>query len=191
MILLVLWARQAACLSDRYLESDEDPAPSPPDTAEEDAMPDLSGGGVKDVIPPQNISAPQPRYTRLARRARVQGVVIVQAMIDKNGNVKVDRVVKGLPGCLTEEAVLAIEKWKFRPAQLNGKPIDVYYNLTVNFRLTSTRGIVSLLGIFCSDVTAPGLSIRLGNSSFAVKRLRWKTSTRPLVRAGHRKALVP
>jgi protein TonB len=62
-------------------------------------------------------------------------VVIVEAIIDKNGNVTNVRVLKPLPMGLDQAAVDAVENWKFKPATLNGKPVDVFYNLTVNFRL--------------------------------------------------------
>lgn len=88
-----------------------------------------------DVKPPERIFDPQPQYTEIARKARVQGVVIVQAIIDKQGNVTNVKVLKGLSMGLDDEAVKAIKKWQFKPATLNGKPVDVYYNLTVNFRL--------------------------------------------------------
>lgn len=88
-----------------------------------------------DVTKPEKLSAPQPQYTEIARKARIQGVVIVQAIIDKQGAVTNVKVLKGLPMGLSEQAVEAIKKWKFKPATLNGKPVDVYYNLTVNFRL--------------------------------------------------------
>lgn len=88
-----------------------------------------------DVKAPIKISTPQPQYTEIARKARIQGVVIVQAIIDKDGNVTNVQVLKGLPMGLDQAAVEAIKRWKFEPATLNGKPVDVYYNLTVNFTL--------------------------------------------------------
>lgn len=88
-----------------------------------------------DVQPPVKIHAPEPHYTEIARKARIQGVVIVQAIIDKEGNVTNVKVLKGLPMGLDQAAVDAIKKWKFKPATLNGKPVAVYYNLTVNFTL--------------------------------------------------------
>lgn len=108
--------------------------PDAPPVAEPE-MPDgpIQVGG--DVTKPEKVSAPDPQYTEIARKARIQGVVIVQAIIDKEGNVINVKVLKGLPMGLTEEAVSAIKNWKFKPATLNGKPVDVYFNLTVNFRL--------------------------------------------------------
>jgi protein TonB len=103
----------------------------PPPAVEGDA-PIMVGGEVKA---PEKITAPQPQYTEIARKARIQGVVIVQAIIDKEGNVTNVKVLKGLPMGLEEAAVDAIKQWKFKPATLNGRPVTVYYNLTVNFKL--------------------------------------------------------
>jgi len=88
-----------------------------------------------DVTRPEKIAGPNPQYTEIARKARIQGVVIVEAIIDKTGVVTNVRVLKPLPMGLDQAAVEAVKKWKFKPATLNGKPVDVYYNLTVNFRL--------------------------------------------------------
>lgn len=88
-----------------------------------------------DVMPPEKLAAPPPQYTEIARKARIQGVVIVEAIIDKEGNVTNVKVLKGLPMGLDTAASDAVKKWKFKPATLNGKPVAVIYNLTVNFRL--------------------------------------------------------
>ena len=88
-----------------------------------------------EVTRPEKVFAPQPQYTDLARTNRTQGVVILQATIDCRGNVTDVRVLKSLPDGLTESAVAAISRWRFEPARLNGQPVSVYYNLTVNFRL--------------------------------------------------------
>lgn len=104
----------------------------PPAVEEEPEGPIMVGG---DVKAPEKVSAPPPNYTEIARKARIQGVVIVQAIIDKEGNVTNVKVLKPLPMGLDKAAVEAIKKWKFQPATLNGKPVAVYYNLTVNFQL--------------------------------------------------------
>jgi TonB family protein len=106
--------------------------PEGPPPADEPEGPIMVGG---DVKAPEKINAPPPQYTEIARKARIQGVVIVQAIIDKEGQVTNVKVLKGLPMGLDQAAVDAIKKWQFKPATLNGKPVAVYYNLTVNFQL--------------------------------------------------------
>lgn len=112
--------------TDVVFDIPEGPPPSEPEGP-------IHVGG--DVKAPVKVHAPSPEYTEIARKARIQGVVIVQAIVDKNGNVQNVKVLKGLPMGLDKQAVEAIKGWKFEPATLNGKPVDVYYNLTVNFTL--------------------------------------------------------
>ena len=88
-----------------------------------------------DVQAPEKINAPSPQYTEIARKARIQGVVIVQAIIGKDGSVQNVKLLKGLPMGLDKAAMDAVKSWRFKPATLNGKPVSVYYNLTVNFSL--------------------------------------------------------
>ena len=94
-----------------------------------------------DVSRPEIISSTKPVYTELARRARVSGTVIVEAIIDEQGNVGNVRVLKGQPMGLDKAAVDAIKTWKFKPAMKAGKPVKVYYVLTVNFQVDNSPRI--------------------------------------------------
>ncbi len=87
------------------------------------------------VTRPVLIDSPQPRYTEMARRAGVQGTVIVEAIIDETGRVTDVRILKPLPMGLDRAAVEAVQSWRFRPATLNGRAVKVYYTLTANFTL--------------------------------------------------------
>jgi protein TonB len=86
-----------------------------------------------DITKPEPIDAPRPRYPRAARRAGVQGVVILQLVIEKDGTVRSAEVLRGLPMGVSEQAVEAVRRWRFRPATLDGQPIVVYWNLTLTF----------------------------------------------------------
>lgn len=88
-----------------------------------------------EVQHPRKINAPPPLYTEVARREGLQGIVILQALINEQGVVEEVEVIKGLPLGLTETAIEALKKWTFEPATLDGKPVAVFYNLTFNFRL--------------------------------------------------------
>ena len=106
------------------------PPPSPPPVA---STAPLRVGG--DVKAPVTIRRTDPQYTEAARHAHVTGVVILEAVIDRSGNVDRVKIVRGLPMGLGEEAVAAVRRWKFKPGTLNGQPVDVIFNLTVVFQL--------------------------------------------------------
>jgi len=88
-----------------------------------------------DVNAPTAISRIEPQYTELARKARIEGIVIIEAIINTNGDVTDARVLKPLPLGLDQAALDAVKRWKFKPGTLNGQPVPVIYNLTINFRL--------------------------------------------------------
>lgn len=90
---------------------------------------------VGEVDPPERIHYVEPQYTDMARLTRTHGAVILQATIDTRGNVVDLKVLKSLGMGLTEAALEAVEQWKFRPSAVDGRPVSVLYNLTVNFQL--------------------------------------------------------
>ena len=85
--------------------------------------------------PPSKRFAPPPQYPNGARRKRVQGAVVVQAIVGRTGSVEETRVLKDLPAGLGKAAVKAVRRWRFDPAVCDGRPVSVFYNLTVNFIL--------------------------------------------------------
>src|SRR5437764_1164385 len=87
------------------------------------------------VKAPVTLTRVEPQYPEVARKARISGIVIVECIIDKGGTVRDVQVLKGLPFGLDQAAVEAVKKWKFKPGTLNGQPVDVIFNLTVNFKL--------------------------------------------------------
>jgi TonB family protein len=99
----------------------------------QEATPPLRVGG--DVKAPEIVSRFDPPYTEEARKQRVSGIVIIEAAIDKTGSVTDAHVLKGLPYGLEEAAVAAVKQWMFKPATLNGKPVDVLFNVVVKFEL--------------------------------------------------------
>ena len=88
------------------------------------------------VIPPKVVRKEKPRYPTGARRFLGKGKLVVQLIIDESGRVVHARVVEKVNHpVLTYSTLQAFRKWKFEPATLNGKPIRVYYDLTVHFGL--------------------------------------------------------
>lgn len=77
----------------------------------------------------------RPQYPPLARQARIQGTVILQAVIGKDGLVQDLHVVSGHP-LLTNAAIDAVKQWLYRPYYLNGEPVTVDTQINVNFTLT-------------------------------------------------------
>ena len=77
----------------------------------------------------------QPTYPPLARQARIQGSVILQALIGKDGTIQNLHVVSGHP-MLTNAALEAVKEWRYKPYFLNGEPVEVETTINVNFTLS-------------------------------------------------------
>ena len=75
----------------------------------------------------------EPDYPESARRARLQGIVILEATITTSGEVRQVRVLKSVNPLLDEAALLAVRAWRYRPATLNGRAVSVYLTVTVRF----------------------------------------------------------
>jgi protein TonB len=113
------------------------PPPPPPNEEEEydeeeifvvvEQMPELIGGlsSLSQYI----------TYPEMARRAQIEGRVIVQFIIDKEGNVHNPEVIRGIGGGCDEIAVKAVKKAKFIPGMQRGKPVNVKYSMPINFTL--------------------------------------------------------
>ena len=90
------------------------------------------GGAVKA---PVLVSRIEPSYPEAARRTRMQGVVILEAIITPEGKVANVRVLKTVNPLLDASAQRAVESWVYKPATLNGRAVSVYLTVTVNFQL--------------------------------------------------------
>jgi len=104
----------------------------------EEKKPELPTGPVRvggDVKAPIAINRSQPEYTESARKAHVAGVVVVEAIINKQGQVEQVHVIKGLPMGLSEKAAEAVKSWRFKPGTMGGEAVEVIFDLTVNFKL--------------------------------------------------------
>lgn len=104
-----------------------------------ESPPDGRGGALAlsgNIDPPVKIFSPQPLYTEEARRAGIQGIVILEAVVDEDGSVRNVKVLKGLPMGLDESAVEAVMNWKYEPAKMKGRPVPVYFTFTISFSLT-------------------------------------------------------
>jgi protein TonB len=76
----------------------------------------------------------QPNYPPLARQARIQGVVVLQAQISKEGAIENLQLISGHP-MLAPAAIEAVKQWKYKPYLLNGEPVEVETQVQVNFTL--------------------------------------------------------
>jgi protein TonB len=79
----------------------------------------------------------QPAYPPLARQARIQGQVTLQAEISRDGSIKNLRLMTGHP-MLAPSAIEAVKQWKYKPYILNGEPVEVETTITVNFTLAGS-----------------------------------------------------
>jgi periplasmic protein TonB len=104
------------------------PPPVAPPTRRDPVRP----GG--DIRPPTKIKHVAPLYPSIAQSNRVQGTVILEAVINEQGEVSQVRVLRSVP-LLDEAAMNAVRQWRFTPTLLNGQAVPIVMTVTVSFQL--------------------------------------------------------
>ena len=105
------------------------PPPPPPKAATPKRI--RVGGQVESA---RLIFQPKPEYPPLAKMARIQGTVRLEAIISKDGTIQDLKVVSGHP-LLVKSALEAVQRWRYQPTLLNGEPVEVVTEVDVNFTL--------------------------------------------------------
>jgi protein TonB len=90
------------------------------------------GGNVQAAMA---IRAPKPAYPPLAKQARIQGTVRLNAIIGKDGTIQNLTAASGHP-LLVPSAMEAVKQWLYKPTLLNGEPVEVVTVIDVNFTLS-------------------------------------------------------
>ncbi len=102
-----------------------------------------TGGGVgggayrmgSGLTPPVLVRQIQPGFTEDALARKIQGEVVVEVVILKNGTVRPVRVLRGLSADLNQKAIEAASQWKFIPAKFKGQPVDLIAEIVVDFNI--------------------------------------------------------
>lgn len=103
------------------------PDPPPPHRRE----PLRPGGDIKEPVKVHHVP---PVYPRIALESKIEGVVILEAVIDADGSVRDVRVLRSAP-LLDQAAIDAVRKWRFTLTLLNGVPVPIIMTVTVRFSL--------------------------------------------------------
>jgi periplasmic protein TonB len=109
------------------------PPPPPPKKVEAAAPQRIRVGG--NVQQAKLVRQPKPVYPPLAKQARIQGVVKLNAIISKDGTIQNLSVLSGHP-LLVPAAMEAVKQWVYAPTLLNGEPVEVVTQIDVNFTLS-------------------------------------------------------
>lgn len=117
----------------RMLAAMDTPPPPPPALGKPKQPIRIRQGGV--VVAAKAISQPAPDYPPLARMARIQGTVRLEAVISVEGRIQNLKVLAGHP-LLVNAALAAVARWRYQPTLLNGEPVEVVTQIDVNFSLT-------------------------------------------------------
>lgn len=145
------------------------------------------GGNVKA---PERVKYVPPVYPGIAQDARVTGIVILEAVVDQNGDVSSANVLKSIP-LLDQAAVDAVRQWRYSPTTLNGVPVPVILTVTVNFSLANeTAPSVLMNGAPVSSESAMSSAapmewrgatpVRVGGTISAPERVRYVPPVYPI-----------
>jgi periplasmic protein TonB len=100
-----------------------------------DGPPGIFPMGTKGMTVPQVIFNPEPSFSDEARKAKAQGIVLLLLVVGKDGHPYDIRVRQSLGMGLDEKAIEAVNRWRFRPATLNGQPVATKIAVQVDFHL--------------------------------------------------------
>ena len=90
---------------------------------------------VSDLVrAPTKVVDVRPAYPSAARQARIQGTVILEAILDRDGRIDRLKVVRSVP-LLDAAALEAVRQWRYTPTVLNGQPVAVLMTITIHFTL--------------------------------------------------------
>jgi TonB family protein len=94
----------------------------------------------KGVSPPRLLSKVEPEYSEEARRARLNGAVVLYVVVRPNGHADSFKVIRSIGLGLDEQAIASVERWRFQPGEKEGQPVSVQATIEVNFRLLPNHG---------------------------------------------------
>jgi TonB family protein len=97
------------------------------------------GGGVfrvgGQVSSPELVYKVEPEYSEQARKAKYQGTVVLNLIVQRDGSVRDIKILTSLGMGLDEKAIEAVKQWRFRPGVKGGQAVDVFATVEVTFRL--------------------------------------------------------
>ena len=116
---------------------DAPPPPPPPPPPPAPRGPVRVGGLISQ---PALLHRVEPIYPGVAVAARIQGVTILETIVDEEGRVTDVRVLRSANALLDREAIAAVRQWRYKPVVLNGTPVKFVLTVTLSFRLEERRG---------------------------------------------------
>ena len=119
------------CLSCAALGQESKSEPAPPANQEPPKRVRVSQSVMRTLL----IKQVQPKYPKEARKKRVEGTVLIKAIIGHEGDVQELTVVSGDP-LLVPAALEAAKQWKYKPYLLNGQPVEIETQIMMNFYFT-------------------------------------------------------
>jgi len=136
--MLLLWALLFSSLGlvTQSAKASDSLSDNPQGQASESATPSTAKPETREELVTSGnlIHKVAPKYPKAARKAHIEGTVVLSGVIGKDGKVAVLRVLSG-PKELTASAVKAVQKWVYKPYMLDGKPVEVETEIRVNFAL--------------------------------------------------------
>ena len=98
-------------------------------------LPATGGCPGSGIEPPKLLHEVKPDYTEDARLRRVEGEVVMEIVVRRDGSVGDVRTLRGLGGGLNDRAIQAVRQWRFSPARRLGSPVDVIVEVSVEFKV--------------------------------------------------------